>query len=132
MTYLAKTDKTYEQRQIVACMEQCGIFRVDGKKYKLWKYMTFWCGHDQPSIAAELVGRAPLDSEGFLRLDDMKEGEMIVMPGFIYRKIPMSGLIMAEHMKKMKKFKPRTLIQHVKDTSGGAVDLGTIDLRTKQ
>ncbi len=94
--------------------------------------MTFWCGHDSPSIAAEFVGEAPKDKKGFLRIEDLKEGEILVTPGFVYRKIPMSGMIMAEHIRKMKNFKPRDITMAYKDRSAGAVDLGLIDMRTKQ
>lgn len=131
MTYIAKNSQEYDRRQIVACMDQVGQFAVGKQRYKLWRYMTFYCGKDQPSIAAELVGRAPVDNEGFLRIEEMKEGQLLVMPGFIYRKIPMTGALMAEHMKKMKYFKPRVMVEHVKDTSVGAEDLGIIDMRTK-
>jgi hypothetical protein len=131
MTHIAPSTQDYQRRQIVARMGKVGTFKLGGKRYWIWKYMTFWAGHDQPSICGEFVRQADIDKEGFLRIDNLKPGEVVVTPGLIYRKIPMSGMIMAEHMKKMKNFKPRDIVQHVKDTSEGAVDLGTIDLRTK-
>ena len=131
MTHIAKSGQEYQRRQIVARMGRAGEFRMGGKRYIIWKIMTFWCGHDQPSIAAEFVRQADIDEEGFLRIGNLREGEICVTPGLIYRKIPMSGVIMTEHMKKMKNFQPRDIVTHVKDTSSPAEDLGVIDLRTK-
>lgn len=130
MTHLAPSTQSYARRQIVAYMGKNGYFELDGKRYTIWKIMTFYCGEGEPSIAAEFVRLADMDKEGFIRIENLAEGEMIVTPGLIYKKIPMSGVVMAEHMKKMKKFSPRALVQHVKDTSTPAEDLGAIDLRT--
>lgn len=131
MTYLAPSNQEYERRQIVARMGKVGTFRLEGKRYWIWKYITFWAGKDQPSVCGEFVRLADMDKDGFLRLDNLKTGEIVAMPGLIYRKIPMSGMIMAEHMKKMKRFRPRDVLKTHKDTAAGAVDLGVIDLRTK-
>lgn len=131
MTHIAKSNQDYERRQIVARMGKAGEFRLGGKRYIIWEYMTFWSGHDKPSIAAKFVRPAPTDKEGFLRIEDLRPGEILVTPGLVYRKVPMSGLIMAEHMKKMKHFKPRDITVADIDRSEGAVDLGTIDMRTK-
>lgn len=131
MTHIAGNTQDYQRRQIVARMGKAGHFRMGGKKYIIWQFMTFWCGEGQPAIAAEFVRPAPTDKEGFLHIEGLKPGELLVTPGLVYRKIPMSGLIMAEHLKKMKRFKPRDILQSYKDTAAGAVDLGTIDLRTK-
>lgn len=131
MTHIAGNNQEYQRRQIVARMGKAGEFRMGGKRFIIWKYMTFWAGHDQPSVAAEFVRPADKDAEGFLHIDNLKPGEILVTPGLIYRKIPMSGVIMAEHMKKMKHFQPRDIVTHVKDTSTPAEDLGVIDLRTK-
>ena len=134
MTYIAGHDQEYERRQIVARMGKAGEFRIGRKRYIIWQYMTFWTGPATPAICAEFVGPAPKDEDGFLQIGKLKPGEILVTPGFVYRKIPMSGLIMAEHLRKMKTFRPRDVIEHYKDTAAGAVDLGTIDMRgqTKQ
>lgn len=134
MTKIAKSDQPYERRQIVAYMGRAGRFRMNGKNYTIWKYMTFYVGKGKPPVAGEFVRMADRDKEGFLRLETVKPGEMVVTPGIIYRKIPMSGVMMAEHMRKLKRFKPRDLVVYEKDTSSPAVDLGEIDLTgvTKQ
>ena len=134
MTKLAKSNQPYERRQIVSYMGKVGHFRMDGRRFIIWKHMTFYCGKGVAPIAAEFVRMANRDDEGYLRIEDLKPGEIAVTPGLIYRKIPMSGLIMAEHMRKMKTFKPRDLVVYEKDTSAPAEDLGTIDLTgaTKQ
>lgn len=130
MPYIAPHNQQTRQLQIVARMQRHGAFRMDGKKYILWKYMTFYTGSDQPAICAEFVRIADTDKEGFLRFDALQEGEIVVTPGLIYKKIPMSGLIMAEHLRKMTRFRPKAQVVYEKD-KGAAVDLGTVDLRTK-
>lgn len=134
MTKLAKSNQLYERRQIVSYMGKVGHFRMDGRKFIIWKYMTFYCGEGKQPIAAEFVRMADKDEQGFLRIEGLKPGEIAVTPGLIYRKVPMSGLMMAEHLRKMKNFKPRDLVIYEKDTTSPAEDLGTIDLTgaTKQ
>lgn len=132
MTFIAKSAQTYQRRQIVARMGRVGEFRMDGKRYIIWKHMTLWASHDQPSIAVEFVRKADIDKDGFLRLEAIQEGEILITPGFIYKKIPMSGMIMNEHLRKMRRFKPRDITVAEVDRSDGAVDLGTIDLRTER
>lgn len=131
MTHIAKSDQEYRRLQGVAKMGKAGEFVMNHKRYQIWQYMTFYTGPNSPPICAEFSRPATIDAEGFLQIGMLKEGEIVVKPGLIYKKIPMSGMIMAEHMFKMKTFKPRDIVQHVKDTTSGAVDLGTIDLRTK-
>ena len=127
-TKLAKNAQPYERRQIVSYMGKAGLFSFGQKNYTIWKFMTFWCGGGKPAIAAEFVRMDERDDDGFIRMENMREGEMLVTPGLIYRKIPMSGLIMTKHLEKMKTFKPKDLVVYEKDTSSGPIDVGEIDL----
>ncbi len=131
MTHIAKTDQDYRRLHGVAKAGKAGEFAYNGKRYQIWQFMTFWTGPNSPAICAEFSRPATIDKEGFLQIGMLQPGEIVVKPGLIYKKVPMSGLIMAEHLKKMKTFRPRDVISHYKDTSAGAEDLGIIDLRTK-
>jgi hypothetical protein len=132
MTHIAGHNQEYERRQIVARMGKAGYFRMERKKYIIWQFMTFWTGPLTPAIAAEFVRPADIDEQGFLRIEKLRPGEILVTPGLVYRKVAMTGIIMAEHLKKMKRFRPRDVVEHFKDTAAGAVDLGTVDLRTEK
>jgi len=126
MGKIAKSDKPYERRQIVAKMGRAGYFTVGGKRFILWQYMTFWCGYNQPTICAKFDRICDMDKEGFIRLDRVNEGELLVKPGLIYKITPMTGEIMAEHLHSMNKFSPKPVYSFDKDTAP-AVDLRTIN-----
>lgn len=125
---IAKSNKTYERRQIVAYVGSVGTFRMNGRTFNIPKYMTFYTGKNSPAIAAVFKGEAPRDNYGYLRIEDMEEGEILVDPAFVFKKIPMTGMLMAQHLQAMKTFKPKEDIVYEKDTSAPAVDLGSIDL----
>lgn len=132
MTHIAKSSQEYRSLQGVAKVGKAGTFVMGGIKYQIWQYITFWGGHGEQPICAEFSRPATIDKEGFLQIGMLQEGEIVVKPGLIYKKLlTMPGMVMIEHLKKMKTFKPRTIVQHVRDTSGEFEDLGTIDLRTK-
>lgn len=121
----------YERRQIVAKMGKAGTFRVGRRVFTLWKYMTFFTGNGKPGFAAEFVRKADIDKNGFLRLETVREGEIVVAPGLVYKKIPMTGNIMTVHLQAMKTFRPRDTLNFEKD-KGPAVDLGEINLTKKE
>lgn len=132
MTHIAKNDQEYRRLQGVAKLGKAGVFVMGGVKYQIWEYMTFYAGKDQPPVCAKFSRPATIDKEGFLQIGMLQPGEIVVKPGLIYQKLlSMPGIVMAEHLKKMKKFRPRDIVQHVKDTSGEFEDLGVIDLRKK-
>lgn len=130
MGKIAKSDKPYERRQIVAKMGRAGYFTVEGKKYILWQYMTFWCGYNVPTICAKFDRICDMDKQGFIRLDRVNEGELLVKPGLIYKIVPMTGEIMAEHLRGMVSFKPKPVYSFEKSKEA-AFDLGTINMEQK-
>lgn len=127
MSYIAQHNRPYERRHIVARMGKIGEVRYGHRTVSLWRYLTFWCGAGEPSFAAEFVRLADADAGGFLHIAHLKEGDIVVSPGLIYKKIPMSGRILGEHLRKMKTFKPKAELVPFKDTKAPVVDLGAID-----
>lgn len=126
MTVRTLPDGTpYIPRQKVAHMERIGFFQAGGKKFTLWGYMTFYCGPDTPAIAAKYDRVAPKDDNGDLVTMAIKEGEIVVMPGFVYKIIPMTGAIMTEHLRRMRTWKPKVILSYEKSDEA-AVDLGVI------
>ncbi len=116
----------YQKREIVAKLDAIGTFTENGKRYKLWGHMTFYCGPDTVAIAAKYDRVAPKDENGELVMIALKEGEIVVKPGFVYRIIPMTGAIMTEHLRAMRTWKPKVVYSYEKSDEA-AVDLGVIN-----
>lgn len=122
--------KPYFRRQPVAKFGAVDRVVVNRITRTVFYFMSFYNGPGLAPTFAELVGRAPVDAEGFLKIDAVPEGCIIVDPGLVYRPIPLlrvSGKMMAEHEKAMKKWKPKTQLVYEKDDAP-AVDLGPINL----
>lgn len=134
MALIDKTVQPYERRFIVAKMGSAGTFTEGRRTFRIWQFITFHVPNGLP-FAAEFVGKAPVDKRGFLKLESLRAGQIVVKPGFIYNKVAMTGVIMAEHLKAMKTWKPPVPeVVYEKDLSAPAVDMGIIDLTgaTKQ
>jgi len=110
----------YAQRQIVCRLGQAGSYTINGITYAIPEIITLYGGE-----AARFVRLASKDLHGFLRFDDLKFGQIVINPGLIYDKIPMTGKIMSAHLKSMAAFKPRIVMEYEKDDSP-PVDLGVI------
>ncbi len=95
----------------------------------VYKYLTLDRGAGQQGIAVQFVGAASFveeNGERFLDTRRMKPGHIIVHPGFIYRKITMTGALMAEHLKALKTYRRKTIMAVDREESGG-FDLGVMD-----
>ena len=88
--------------------------------------MTFWNG-TQTAFAARFDRLAEKNHQDVLLVERVKEGEIVVAPGFVYRKVPMTGMVMAAHLKAMRTFKHKTIISHERDPAP-AVDVGVVNL----
>ena len=116
----------YIARQKVAHMERIGYFHVDNVKYTMWGYLTFYCGPDEVAIAAKFDRIAQYDEQGELVTFGLKPGEIVVKPGFVYKTIPMTGMILTEHLRRMRTWKPKPTYEYEKSDEA-AVDLGVIN-----
>lgn len=121
---IARNHQPYQSRQLIAKIGRVGEFVVDGKKYFIPEYCTFYNGA-QPAFAAKFDRVAEKDFQGVLKVENVKEGEIILNPGFVYKKCHMTGNIMSEHLRAMRFWKPKTIIEHVKDEAP-VVDVGVI------
>lgn len=125
--------KDYARRQIVSRFGLIGTYQQGLRRYPIWRYLTFYTGPNTPPIAAKFVREADRDKQGIVHIDHLPEGTLVVDPCFIYEKIPMSGFIMAAHLRKMRLFRPRDEVVYEK-SKDGPIDVGEIDLTgvTKQ
>lgn len=128
MTKIAKSHLAYERRQIVAKCGNAGNFTLNNKLFTIPLYMTFYTGKGSPAVCGKFDRLAPMDKYGFLRLEGVQEGEIVVDPALVYKITPMTGMVMAAHLKAMAKFKPKEAIEYVKDEAAPAVDMGAVKL----
>lgn len=129
MTKIANTHTPYERRQIIAKCGNAGNFTIKGKLFKIPEYMTFYTGKDSPAVCGRFLRPADTDERGFLRLEGVREGEIVVDPGFVYQKVQMPGLVILEHLKAMRKFKPSEVVEYVKDEEAPSVNMGSIMIK---
>lgn len=123
--------RPYQRRQPVAKFMKVGNITVGGIQRTLWGFMSFYTGPTSMPLFGSLQRHAPVDEFGQLRLDHLEEGDIIVDPGLVYKPIPLmniTGKMMAEHTKAMKKFRPRDILVTERDTTLPAVDMGVIKL----
>lgn len=123
----AKTVPAYERRHIVARVGMRGHCVVMGVKRVIHDYLTFKPDRG-PAYCARFVKPAPVDKNGFMRLEALKEGDIVVEPGFVYRKESfMPSSVMVAHLKAMKTWrKPHDVIVPWVDKDEAPVDLGTV------
>lgn len=122
--------RPYQRRHPVARFMSIGKMKVNGLERTLWGFMSFHNGLGKPPTFGAFGGLAPVDDFGNLAMSELKEGDIIVEPGLIYKPIPIlevTGKMMAEHDKAMKKWKPKVTYGYEKDDAP-AVDLGVIQL----
>lgn len=136
-TDIFDNDQGYEARGIVAKIMPIGYYEQGPlMKVRIYRYLTFDCGKGKPSFAAKFVEQAQVmtkNGESFLDANKLKPGQIVVSPGFIYEKIPMSSPLMTEHLKALKTYKRKDIIKSEK-SDAPAIDIGVIDPKnlTKQ
>ena len=99
-------NKSYEARGIISAMDPVGYYQEGLLRSPIYRYLTLDCGKGKPSIAVEFVREARWIARGaerYLDLKDVKEGEILVSPGFVYKKIPWTSQITAAHLKALPK-----------------------------
>lgn len=124
------TDQGYEARGVVARIQPIGYYNESTLlRLPVYKYLTLDRGAGQQGIAVQFVGAAAFieeNGERFLDTRRLKPGHIVVHPGFIYKKVTMTGTLMAEHLKALKKYKRKVIIGTDREDSGG-FDLGVMD-----
>ncbi len=126
------TDQGYEARGIVARVQPIGHYQ-DSVLLRLpvYKFLTLDRGAGQKGMAVQFVGAASFieeNGERFLDTRRLKPGHIIVHPGFIYKKITMTGMLMAEHLKALKTYRRKDIIQADRQTDESeSIDMGIMD-----
>lgn len=124
-------EQDYEARGVVARVMPIGHYEEGVLLRKpIYRYLTLDCGPGRDSYAVEFVRQATVTvtaKGSFLDPREIKKGEIVVSPGFIYRKIPWSSPLMTAHLKALKNYKRKDIVKADVDKTAPAIDLGKID-----
>lgn len=113
------SNKAYEARGIVAKINPIGNYElVPNLKITVFQFLSLDCGPGCDKILVEFIGPAPYDEiTQELDLNNVKEGDIIVNPGLLYRKRAWTQALMTEHLQQLKKYKPKVIIKSDVDRS---------------
>ena len=128
-TDVFSNDQGYDALGVVARINKIGEY-ADGPLMRkpIYQFLTFHAGGGKPSFVAKYQRQAAIaikDGQSFLDASELKVGEIVVSPGFIYKKIPWSSKLMNCHLDAMKTYKPKEIIIASAPTEP-AIDLGTV------
>lgn len=124
MSYIEKSHKEYQQRQVVARLGIIGTTNQKGVINRVFRYLTLW---GDPCVAVEFDRPASFTKDGFVVMENINEGEFLINPGMIYKRVPMTGSIMAAHLRAIQTFKRKHSFKYEKSTEQ-PIDIGTINL----
>ena len=106
-------DRAYEARGVIARINKIGNMAVGPMvALPVYQFLTLDCGPGRDKILVEFIGPAPYDDiTQELDLNKVKEGDIIVNPGLLYRKRAWTQKLMAEHLIQLRKYKPQVIIK---------------------
>lgn len=120
-------NQAYQARGVVAKIGQMGHYQAGPMlRIPVYRFLTLDCGKGNPSLAVEFSGPAPVseDAEGaYLDVSNLREGDIVVHPGLLYRKCVMTDGLMAAHMKALQTYQPKDIIT-ADAPDEPAIDLG--------
>lgn len=133
-------NQAYTARGVVAKYSPMGHYQDiaapgRGIKVPIFRFMTLYQGQDREAIPVEYKRPAPVlpsaDGGTELNIEALEEGDFVVSPGLVYRRCLWFDNLMAAHMKALRNFKPKTIIESHK-AEEPAIDLGVFDHTSDQ
>lgn len=108
-----KYDRAYEARGVIARINKIGSMAVGPiTSLPVYQFLSLDCGPGRDKILVEFVGPAPYDEiTQELDLNKVKDGDIIVNPGLLYRKRSWTQKLMSEHLIQLRKYKPQVIIK---------------------
>lgn len=115
----------YEARGIVARINQIGKYKLGPlASCDVYQYLTLDCGPGKDKVLVEFVGPAPYDDETReIKINDLKEGDFVIDPGFVYRRRAWTQPLIAEHLLQLKRYKPKMIITSEVDRDAPAENI---------
>lgn len=122
-----ESSRGYEARGIIAKINQIGYYAVGPMlKVPVYQFVTLDCGPGREKIIVEFSGPAPYDKKTQeLDLNKVKEGDIVINPGFLYKKRQWTQELMSEHLRQLKNYKPKILVKAEVDRS---IPMGNITI----
>lgn len=128
-------DQAHEARGVIARFMPMGHYQIGMFKVPIYKFLTLHQGEGRQALPVEFVKPAPVvpgeHDETFLNIEALDVGDIVVNPGLVYRKCFWFDNLMAEHMKALQSYKPKTIVVAEKDDAP-PVDIGTLDATSDQ
>lgn len=127
--------QAYEARGIVGRIQPIGELQTGFIMTPIFRYLTLDCGKGKRGICVEFVSPAPrvVSEEGveYLDMSQIDEGMIVVNPGLLYKKIPWTGVLHAEHLKALQTYRPKDIvIADAPSEDEEAIDLGSLNMAT--
>lgn len=119
------SDRDYEARGIIARINPIGNIQ-SGPMIALpvYQFLTLDAGPGREKILVEFVGPAPYDEETQeLDLNSVKEGDIVVSPGLLYRRRAWTNAIMTEHLAQLRNYRPSVIVKSDVDKSAPAQEI---------
>lgn len=112
-------DRAYEARGVIARINKIGDMSIGPMvAIPVYQFLTLDCGPGRKKVLVEFVGPAPYDKlTQELDLNKVKEGDIIVNPGLLYRKRAWTQKLMAEHLLQLHNYRPKVIIKSEVDRS---------------
>lgn len=106
-------NRAYEARGVIARINKIGDMSVGPMvALPVYQFLSLDCGPGRDKILVEFVGPAPYDEiTQELDLNKVKEGDIVVNPGLLYRKRAWTQKLMTEHLFQLRKYKPQVIIK---------------------
>jgi hypothetical protein len=115
-----RTDQDYDARGVIARIGRIGSYQIDSTiSVPVFKYLTMDAGIERYPV--QFVKPAQID------MAKLQEGDIVVHPGLIYKRIPWTGDLMAHHMKALKNYRPKVIIKSEIDRDAKPIDLGAVN-----
>jgi len=123
-----KDGMDYAARGIIARIQPIGHYEHGPfQRAPFYRFLTMDAGKGHDKFAVEFYKKARIDKDGTLDMSELKEGMIVVSPGFIYKKIPWTDALLVEHFKALKVYRPQTIIKSDVDRDAPVTDLGAIN-----
>lgn len=133
---VTRPDQDYEARGIIAKMKAIGHYNVGPLlTVPIYKYLSLDCGKGKPAMLVQLVAGAPMvkdaiTGETTLDMDKLKPGDIVVNPGFLYRKRDWTTKLWSDHLLQLKNYTPKVIYKATVDPNDKPIDLGPVRAST--
>jgi len=122
-----RSDQDYEARGIIAKMGTVGNINAGTLIIPIPEYISLDAGEGRPAFLVKFSRMAPIErdeaDQPFLDMTKLKEGDIVITPGLLYRRVPWTGPTMSAHLVALKKYRRKTIVTSEVDRSQPATEM---------